>query len=453
MGFTYSITVYENNNGTTLATTANCESISATYKIDESLDSALLVIPRSTRSTMFQRFAPVKISVSDITTTITHWWLIYTPKIDISCYGTTVRYTHTLGLIEPTKWLEKFPCGSLTFTQPLGGTQYTMLDVVERLRQLSPFVPYSEVSTSRVFVIDATLSAYLDTITAPQFYLDKKNLREALVEVFKFINAIPRITITNPSTGVFTFTLTADYINNRHIAIDISSGIIDLTSENSGEDFAEKAEVYHENTVANDDTITPSTRCVEFVSFRNDQIILGESDLRIILNNKVENLVFMSIFLEDNSTVEEYDMADYVYEKKVYDTLETQENDLTPYAQGTKSCAVYWTYGSNEILGFADAFGALLPQMAIENIINAIYGATTTTATEVVFRVEYDAFIDTMRSEQSREDDSDTKLFPASFQSKYATFAYPTRLPASFVSLKSSLNFNVFFSAPAIIGK
>jgi hypothetical protein len=393
--------------------TVSMDSLVEHFKIDESLDSAVMTMPRTQRKTQFSRFAPVKITVSDGTTTINHWWLIYTPKVVLSGFGAIPKYDHTLGLIEPTKWLEKFPCGTLTFTQPIGGTRYTLLDVVARLINLTPFVPYSQVASTRLFSVDSTLATYLDSIKAPQLYFDKKNLREALIETFKYINAIPRLTYDGTN-----WTLTADFINQRKLDFDIESQILDYSSEASGENYGHKAEVYHENTIPTEDNTVPSVRSnsiVDVISYRNDSgVILGDTNFNLILSNNVEEIVSMKalVDIDGDLTFVEWNNV-YLFPKGVYDTFDVQ------IGTNQKRKSLYWQYGTDKISGFSDTFDALNLQMVIRNIL-ADYPTSVVLYNYITFRIEYIPYIEQMRSEQYREDKAEQEL-QANMRDYYAT--------------------------------
>lgn len=382
------------------------EIINQTFKIDESLDSALLVLPFLTTKDALPRFSNVTVTISDGTTTRTTYWILYSDKVEISTKK-TLRYDHTLGLIESTKVLEKYPCGSLSFTQPTSGSRYTMYDVVERLRLLSPFVPVEYLIETRPFVIDIDLQTYLESINAPQFYLDKKNLREALVEVFKYVNAIPRLQYEyDVGTQQWNYVLYADFINNRQLNItpsnqDITTlNLTDYGDEVSGENYATKVESYLENVIPNEEQVAVINQgaVTNYVTFRADEYIVGEDTAKLILPFKVANIISMYIYgyASGGSSILEYSLNNFLYEKKVYDTL-----DLTG-GLGYKDHAIYWNYGSDRIDGFFDTFGAFGLQTAIDNIRE--YLNIETTWQYLVFKVQYIPYIETMRTEQYRED-------------------------------------------------
>ena len=411
MAWTYTITIEDYG-------TVKIESVSQMLKIDEALDSAVLVIPRSTRKNTFKRFKDVKISVGDGTNTEDSYWVIYADKSDVDAKATDLRYTHTVQLMEPTKMFEKHQCGSLTFRQPLEGTRYTMYDVVERIRQLVPFKRYADTASTRLFTIDSTLSTYLDTINAPQFDLDKKNLREALVEVFKYINAIPRIRFTTVGGARVLY---ADFINNWHTKINVGNiemeqmGVIDLNNEVDGEDYAQRVESFQENVITSEDNDVPSgyeASIEDVISFRSNDAILGDSSFFLKLSHKVVSLKSISVFVQPSGLdTEEVNLTDWVVEKAVYDAMDADNSGSAD--KGYKSASAYWQYWSNEIRGFDTTYGWLGISLAVENMVKLAtyeqYGANPSSGQwdQLTFKVQYIGFVETTRITQVREDLSD----------------------------------------------
>ena len=109
--------------------------------------------------------------------------------------------------------------------------------------------------------------------------------------------------------------------------------------------------------------------------------------------------------------VVEINLNDYIKEKKVYDTLNFDGG------KGTQAYTVYWTYKSNEILGFSETFGAIFKYMAIDKIFADIYDTSVsvlspTMWTTMMFKVEYVPYYETMRSVQYRDDFEPYALTP-----------------------------------------
>jgi len=388
----YSIKIYERN----AITTVKIDSLAETLKLDESLDSGVLTIPRATKSTAFKRFSKVEISITDDDSyNETRFYLIYTTKVQLDSKGSYKTYTHTLGLIEPIKWLEKFQVGSLAFRQPLNDNKKTLLNYVERVLRLTPFVSREKIPNTRILKIDNSFSDVLRNEIAPQMTMEKKNLREVLIEIFKVVNAIPRMYYDD---GMWY--LTGDIVNQRKLSFDVESEIIDYKEEASGENYGQAAEIFHENTIPDDDAgIIYEGSITDYISYRSNDVIVGESNLKLILSQKNAELKNISVMvLKETGTYVE-SLNDYVFEKNVYDTLDFDTlNDNNDRAN-----AFYWQYRSREINGLNERFNSIFQVMAIDNIIDKITNGFDNSV-DIIFKVEYVPYFETMRSIQYRED-------------------------------------------------
>ena len=65
----------------------------------------------------------------------------------------------------------------------------------------------------------------------------------------------------------------------------------------------------------------------DYITFRNNDVILGDNDLRLVLSQPIGELKNLSIYaftnVPLNDNMAEISLNDYVFEKKkVYDTLE-----------------------------------------------------------------------------------------------------------------------------------
>lgn len=82
--------------------------------------------------------------------------------------------------------------------------QFTLYDVVQRLRNIKPFETQAYHGTTRIFDIDNTvvvngytLEDVLKATPAPQFFIQQTTMFQALSGIFKYINSIPRLLPTN----------------------------------------------------------------------------------------------------------------------------------------------------------------------------------------------------------------------------------------------------------------
>lgn len=401
MAFTYTVTIYEKN----LITTVKPDMMAETIKLDESLDSAVITIPRLDRKTPFKRFSRVRLGITgDDDSDYDVDYLIYSTKRELGQKGTAKKYNHTLALIEPIKWLEKFIVGSLTFTQQIdnrdfeyvGGSRYFLSTVLERIRKLTPLTAKEISNQYRLFDYDIDFLAAVADVVSPQLYIEKANLREALITVCKVVNAIPRMYYNGG------WKVKGDFINQRLLKFDAETDIIDYIQQNDGENYGQTVETFASNVIPEQEsTSVYEATLTEYISYRSDEIIVGESNRKLILNNPFERLVSFKALVTSTTNLIELNLTDYCYPKDVYDTLDLKG------AIGTKEYACFWQYKQNYIDGLNSTYGIFGTVMAIENIIKKAaktqFDINNPNYSNVVFKVEYVAYIDDLRAIQYRK--------------------------------------------------
>lgn len=84
--------------------------------LDEELDASPISIENTEVEKPFPRFTPAILTASDERTEEKSYWLIGS---DTATKGINGKTQHTVQLIEPTKWLERFMVGNKTVTQPM----------------------------------------------------------------------------------------------------------------------------------------------------------------------------------------------------------------------------------------------------------------------------------------------------------------------------------------------
>lgn len=397
MALEYNIKIYEKN----LITSVKPDMLVETAKLSENLDSGVMSMPRLTRKSAFKRFSRVNIEIKEDSLVKRNVdYLVFGSKVEIAQRGGVNRYNHTITLIEPTKWLEKFPIGSLTFTQPLEGTRYTMADVLERLRILAPMVRQDKIEQTRLFDYDYSLLNTAGTVEAPQIFIDKANLREALFQVFRVFDAVPKMYFDNLSKKWVVY---AEYFDDRLLEIDIEEGVIDYMNESEGENFAQGLESFNENVVPskeNDSVFEGSI--TDFISYRSDEIIVGEGNRKLILSNSIESIKKFTAIVTNEVNIYEVDLSNYLYEKDIYDSL-----DFKGFSG--KEYALYYRYKQNTIEGFSEAFDIFGTTPAINNILTHALQEqfseiiSNQNINQVVFKIEYVPFIETLRTTQYRK--------------------------------------------------
>jgi hypothetical protein len=160
----------------------------------------------------------VDIDINDGTNTKSYHFIVSADDVTQLPNG---YFLHTLDIIELTKILEWQTESMRTFTQKVDyidpetellvvPTKLTLLDVVGRLQATTPIEKVSNLANTRAFAIDSNLIPRLAAIESPDFQFSNKNLKEILIEVFDFIDAIPRLTKISNSIA-----LTADFYNEK----------------------------------------------------------------------------------------------------------------------------------------------------------------------------------------------------------------------------------------------
>ncbi len=397
MALEYSIKIYEKN----LITSVKPDMLVETAKLSENLDSGVMSIPRLDRKKGFKRFSRVNIEIKEddvIKRNVDY--LIFGSKVELAQRGSPNLYNHTIALIEPTKWLEKFPIGSLTFTQPLNGVRYTFPDVLERLRVLAPMVRQDKIEQTRLFDYEYDLINSHSSLVVPQIFIDKANLREALFQVFRVIDAVPKMRFDDLLNK---FIIYAEYFDDRLLEIDIEEGAVDYMNESEGENFAQSLESFNENIVPSKDNDSVYEGSItDFISYRSDEIIVGESNRKLILSNNIENIKKFTAIVTEDIDIYEVDLMGYLYEKDIYDTLDFK-------GVSGKEYALYYRYKQNIIEGFNEAFDIFGTTPAISNVLkNALKeqfdkNISNQYMEQVVFKIEYVPFIETLRTTQYRK--------------------------------------------------
>ena len=110
--------------------------------LDEELDISPLTIENTRRPEPFSRFTPAVLSVEGEAPT---YWLIGSDTASTDLNGMT---QHTIQLVEPTKWLERFMVGSKAVTQPIKP------DYMDNPPDAVPSLPQELIGSTDAYEID-----------------------------------------------------------------------------------------------------------------------------------------------------------------------------------------------------------------------------------------------------------------------------------------------------------
>lgn len=222
---------------------------STTEKLDESLDIGTIILRGIDDGTPYTMFDFIEIYFN--------FNLVYSLRIggdSVSLISKNpLKYEHTLSLIEHTKILEQFVISGKTFRQPTdGSTSKTIYDVVEDLVNTNPIELEALLNTTRLFVLPTSGDLYdiMISTESPEFTFKDLTLREALNQVFGYIDAIPRLYINSSDE----LELSADFVNELKNIINDETNFIEKTTQQTIELYATNIESDSLNLV-NDNNI------------------------------------------------------------------------------------------------------------------------------------------------------------------------------------------------------
>ena len=434
-----------------------CEvDLSFVEKLDMELDEAFVVLGHTKRKDPYNMFSIIDIFQDN---TLIFSGRISQDNVELSSFSDEI-YNHRITLTEHTKLLEKFVITGKSFTQPLPETDeppYTLLDVIQILQKTTPLEVVGLEDFVQPFKIPQETEDLLDGIISPEFNFKDVNLREALNEVFFYLNGIARVDRTG-DVYIERFNdlkneidiVTENYKKDQNIAnysTMMSSDI--LNSVNTEVGFAEyNAEWYPGRdlwTTPRSDTLSqfdfersfiPTPKPIYQIEnvFTNVEVVATEDATGA--GGTITTLI--------NDTDYTVDLKRSIEEKAVYDSL--GDEFTTNFLESTKRNTIYYRYGNRNIF-IGGTFGlfdvslayrravekavvlqlfdeGVLPQEYIDflqsepdpnNLPDTIYNVTVTfkggnnplERWNELFRVKYTPITPSIRYEVAREDVSE----------------------------------------------
>ena len=159
------------------------------YALDETLDSGLITVSRSTIADAIAPYTLCRIDTyADGALKEEEYWYILQDVVEKVNLISDKPYKHTLSLIEPIKVLERYLLpNNLAFTRTVGAKVYTITDVINRC--LDTVLPGAD----KPFALE--VGSWGSKI-APDFNFTNRNLLEALMEIGRYIGGIPVLDMT-----------------------------------------------------------------------------------------------------------------------------------------------------------------------------------------------------------------------------------------------------------------
>lgn len=308
---------------------------STTFRLDDKLDTAALVLPFENQASPLEMFSTVSISDGVNTT----YWLLMSDNVTALSVDPLI-YTHTLDLVEYTKKLEYYFITAATFTQPTDGTiRYNLYQVVDRLRKIS-ITERQNSTTPYPFEISQEVEDYLSNFKAPEMFFNNLTLFEALKQVLMYIGIMPRLGIVGNQD-----VLILDFVANQTNLVDINNLWVGKVSDQNASFYTSTLVSEADNIISTDlrdsSVYYPDSKSWARLSSPDGTGIV--SNERSVMNlekgiNELIKLQVKGIAVYYNSPTDfndkfyefEFDLTDYVFTKEQYNLLPAE-----------------WTYGAD----------------------------------------------------------------------------------------------------------
>ena len=356
--------------------------LSFVEKLNRELDEGYISIPHSFRATPFSMFDIVDIYEDE---TLLFSGRISMDRVSVSSFNDRL-FNHEIHLVEHTKILEKYIVKGKTFTKSISlgaDPAYTLLDVVEIIRETTPLEVVSLKETFRPFKIPQETIDLLDNVIAPEFNFKDLTLRQALDQVASVIDSIVRLD-RNGNLLLTQFDKLKDKISFIANDYKISQNINDYST-------TIESEMLNSVMGANDlentlyEEIYPSERT--FTTLRSNDYLFGFENLTHIPTprpiykvNDVRIMVF--VFSVTSQTPQQFpgsttlasgfieiSIANRVLPFEVWNTLDIGSGvELIDRTKFFKNNTFYYRYGQKNIY-VGESFGLFGTQTAVENTI------------------------------------------------------------------------------------
>lgn len=379
--------------------------------LDETLDTATVIIAPAKRQEVFPMWENVWLTIDGVTRT----YMVSEDSVDMLSKQ-PVLFKHTVQLIEPTKYLDVLPCDNLTFTKPsnqlsypddLEGKNASLWHVLRRIRMCAQ-LRLENATEPFPFEIDPAVESELKSIEAPQFFLNVGNVRDAVNQVLKYINAVARCWIAEDGTLMLAY----DRFNKRNNLIpdehvDITKGYItNYGASQSIQDYASEVQTYVSNLTSDSDTegqaVVVYPGAESWASVRSETGIgqLTTENLCFPTPTPIYRIKKLELYLPvspskrvnqiDNSLVVQilsFDATQFLVTKDVYNTLPIK-TEWTPILRGEgpwvlkwnlktlgRDCALIYDYLGEKIYGLGEMFqrNAFSSKAVIDSLAAYIY--------------------------------------------------------------------------------
>lgn len=280
----------------------------------------------------------------------------------------------------------------------------SITDVINRILDVG--VTRTMSSTPK-YRLDPAIAEKFKDLPAPEFFLPRLTLYEALLAVGGYIHGVPRL-VWNETTDL-PDTITYDLLGlNEVYELPSNARIIGYRRKHSGEAYCGALDSYVDNLINTQDPTAGSIiePCAEgWKTVRSNNGVQIQNDTAVIsLERPIYRLVKLEMGYTDGSqTTPIGDITKYVYEKAEYDGLFTEDGSTFPNSVAYALC---YQQGSKEIIGLNTTSTSIINlftnfnKPSIQNIVqNEGKSFGETSFSNLAFRVTYIP-MDTLRVRQ-----------------------------------------------------
>jgi len=196
--------------------------------------------------------------------------------------------------------------------------------------------------TNLPFYIDEDWLTELQNTQVIEMFYNQKNLWEVLVEIGKYVHAIPKITFGTDNRFKISFDKlgeTKEYTNKNYKASIMNFRGVD--------DYVSACSSYVTNMVQLDgyidEWVAPKTTDEQMLVYNDTCSIIVSKPIIEILKVDIKCIDGSYSFATVGQTV---DMTEYIYESNVYNLLSIDPNEVP-----SKAVAINYKLGTNEIVG------------------------------------------------------------------------------------------------------
>ena len=272
----------------------------------------------------------------------------------------------------------------------------SITDVINRILDVGVS---RSVGQSPKYTLDPVIAAKFANVDAPEFFLPRMTLFEAILSVGNYIHGIPRLVFNENTNKADTITYDLLGLDAKY-TIPSYGQIIGYKKYYNADDYCGAFDSYAENVV---NTIDQNAGSVTepyiggYKTLRTSSGLVIDNDTAVFETERpIYRVVKVEMaFTEGSTRTAIGDITQYVYEQAEYDGLFTSDNATYPNSVAWALC---YKQGDRYIKGFNTTSAALLSliqsfkKQAIVNIANSIINNSMSTANlygNLAFRVTY----------------------------------------------------------------